>query len=235
MSNQKTSSVGWTFWFQWVLASTVGLVVGLMVGSVGLLVHGALFGAVVGTAVGIMQWLVLREHIHRAGSWAAACTVGGAAGGLVYEAFARADLAEVTIARAFGGVVLGALVGSFVAGAIQWLVLRQQVHRAGWWVLASTVGGAIAFAVGGAVGGAVAWLVGWVGVEFLSQAIPGGIPAAEDGIRHLGRIVGVPVVLVVGVAVAGVITGPVLIGLLRHLRLEAQFVAGDAHRWPSRD
>ena len=185
MSNQKTSSVGWTFWFQWVLANTVGLVVGLIVGFVGLLIHGAFFGAIIGTLMGIMQWCVLREYISRAGSWAAACTAGGAVGGLVYEAFARADLAEVTIARAFGGVVLGALVGGFVAGAIQWLVLRQQVYRTGWWVLASTVGGAMAFAVGGAVGGAMAWSVGWIGVEFLRQNIPGGMPAAEDGMRHL--------------------------------------------------
>jgi len=235
MSNRKTSSVGRAFWFQWVLANTVGLVVGLMVGFIGLLVHGALFGAVVGTAAGIMQWLVLREHISRAGSWAAACTVGGAVGGLVFEAFAKADLAEVTIARAFGGVVFGALVGGFVAGAMQWLVLRQQVYRAGWWVLASTVGGAVAFAVGGAVGGAVAWFVGWIGVEFLNQSIPGGMSAAEDGIRHLGKIVGVPVVLAVGGTVAGAITGPVLIWLLRHFRSEAQFVAADAHRSPDRD
>jgi hypothetical protein len=235
MSNQKVSSIGWAFWFRWVLVNTLGLVVGLMVGFVGLLVHGVLFGAVVGTVMGIMQWLVLREHISRAGSWAAACTVGGAVGGFAYEAFARVSLAEVTLARAFGGVVLGALVGGLVAGAIQWLVLRQQVYRAGWWVLASTVGGAVAFAVGGAVGGALAWLVGWIGVELLSQAIPGGMSAAEDGIRHLGKIMGVPVVLAVGVALAGAITGPVLIWLLRYPRSEAQFVAGDAHRSPGRD
>jgi hypothetical protein len=235
MSNQKAPSVGWALGFQWVLANTVGLVVGLMVGFVGLFFHGALFGVIAGTAAGIMQWLVLREYISRAGSWAAACIIGGAVGGLVYEAFARAGLAEVTIVRAFGGVVLGALVGGLVAGAIQWLVLRQQVCRAGWWVLTSTVGGAVAFAVGGAVGGALAWFVGWIGVEFLRQNIPGGMPAAEDGMRQLGKIVGVPVVLATGGAVAGVITGPVLIWLLRHPRSEAQFIAGDAHHSPGRD
>jgi hypothetical protein len=81
-----------------------------------------------------------------------------------------------------------------VAGAIQWLVLRQQIHRAGWWVFTSTVGGA------------VAWFRGWTEVVFA-----------------------------VGGAVAGVITGPVLIWLLRHLRSEVQFVAGDTHRSPGRD
>jgi membrane protein YqaA with SNARE-associated domain len=116
-----------------------------------------------------------------------------------------------------------------VGGAIQWLILRQQVYRAGWLVLASTVGGVVAFGVGGAVGGALAWFVGWIGVEFLRRSIPEGMPAAEDQMHHLGKIVGVPVVLAVGVPVAGVITGPVLISLLRHLRSEAQCVAGDAH------
>jgi hypothetical protein len=235
MSGQKTSSVGRAFWFQWVLANTLGSVVGLMVGFIALFIHGAFFGAIVGTAMGIMQWLVLREHISRAGSWAAACTVGGAVGGLVYEAFAGADLAEVTIARAFGGVVVGAVVGGLVAGAIQWVVLRQQAHRAGWWALASTVGGAVAFTVAGAVGGALAWFVGWMGVEFLSQAIPGGMPEAEEGIRHLGKDVAVPVVLAVGGAVAGVITGPVLIRLLRQRRSKVHIVADDAHHLPGRD
>ena len=46
------------------------------------------------------------------------------------------------------------------------------------------------------------------------------MPAAEDGIRHLGKIIGVPVVLTVGGAVAGVTTGPVLIWLLRQLHSE---------------
>ena len=155
MSSQKAPSVGWALGFQWVLANTVGLVVSLMVGFVGLFLHGALFGVIAGTAVGIMQWLVLREYISRAGSWAAACTVGGA------------------------------------------------------------------------VGGALAWFVGWIGVEFLRQNIPGGMPTAEDGMRHLGKIVGVPMVLTVGGAMAGVVTGPMLIWLLRHPRSEAHTVVGN--------
>jgi hypothetical protein len=34
------------------------------------------------------------------------------------------------------------------ARSFQWMVLQRQVHRSGWWVLASAVGGAVVMAVG---------------------------------------------------------------------------------------
>jgi hypothetical protein len=97
MPNRKTSSVRWAFGFQWVMVKTLGSVVGLMVGFVGLLVHGTLFGVIVGTAVGVMQWLVLREHISRAGSWAAACTTAGVITGPVLIWLLRHPRSEAQI------------------------------------------------------------------------------------------------------------------------------------------
>jgi len=44
-------------------------------------------------------------------------------------------------------VVSGSIVGAGV-GIMQWLVLRRRFHRAGWWVLASTMGWAVGWAVG---------------------------------------------------------------------------------------
>ena len=72
--------------------------------------------------------------------------------------------------------------GGAVTGTLQWLVLRGQVSRAGWWVLASTVGwglgmtaaialsrgvgasdfvalGVIGAVLGAATGGALVWLL----------------------------------------------------------------------------
>jgi hypothetical protein len=40
-----------------------------------------------------------------------------------------------------------------VVGVLQWLVLRRQVARAGWWVLASTVGWVVGMPLGDSVGG----------------------------------------------------------------------------------
>jgi hypothetical protein len=81
-----------------------------------------------------------------------------------------------------GWIVVGAL-GGAVTGILQWLVLRAQVSRAGWWVLASTVGwglgmvGTRAFEVlaifGGLVGGAVLGAVtGGALVWLLRQPAP---------------------------------------------------------------
>jgi ABC-type enterochelin transport system permease subunit len=51
----------------------------------------------------------------------------------------------------FYGLVNGALVGTLI-GAMQWLILRWQVSRAGWWVLASALGSAVGFAPGQVAG-----------------------------------------------------------------------------------
>jgi len=79
-----------------------------------------------------------------------------------------------------GGAVSGA-----VGGVAQWLILRRQVRRVGWWILASAVGWAVGLAVG--------WAVGWA----------------------VGGAVGLAVGWAVGGAVSGIITGTVLVWLLR--------------------
>ena len=94
---------------------------------------------------------------------------------------------------AFGAVGetlgLDEAVGLAVAGAslgvAQWLVLRRQLSRAAWWVLASIVGGALYGGAGRAVYGAV---FGVVGVA-------------------LGTAVGKPIGLIVFAAVFGASVG----------------------------
>ena len=51
---------------------------------------------------------------------------------------------------------MGVAVGWIVLGALQWLVLREQVAGAGWWVLANTLG----LIVAGPVVGFVTWATG---------------------------------------------------------------------------
>jgi hypothetical protein len=179
----ERTQVGWGLWLWWVLASTVGLLIG---GAVGTAVGGALFPAeggavalavafaVTGAVIGTAQWLALRQHLSRAGWWVLASILGFAMFGAVYEADA------VVFAVVF--VVVGAAVG-----IAQWLVLRQHLPRAGWWVLASTIG----FAIFGAVPSLF---------EALFEAV--------------GFAVGAAVALVF-VATYGGITGAALVWLLR--------------------
>jgi hypothetical protein len=60
------------------------------------------------------------------------------------------NAATDAVTNAVGGAVAGAVIGF-----VQWLVLRQQVYRAGWWVLATAVGLAVSSALDGFVSSAV--------------------------------------------------------------------------------
>ena len=179
---------GWGFWLLWVLASSVGLAVGdAVVRAVGGAVSGAVFGAVAGVA----QWLLLRRQVRRAGWWILASTVGLAVGLAVVNAVVGA------VSGAVPSDVVGAVVGA-VSGVAQWLILRRQVRRAGWWILASTVGWAVGLAVGGAVG--------WAVVNAVVDAVGWAV-----GLAAGWAVVG---------AVSGSITGTVLVWLLRQPRRE---------------
>ncbi|MCZ6530531.1 MAG: hypothetical protein O6949_09435, partial [Chloroflexi bacterium] len=86
---------------------------------------------------GFAIWWVLASFV----GWAVSFAVAGAVLGAVLEAVAAA--VGFAVAAAVGMAVAGASLG-----IAQWLVLRRQVSRAGWWVGASSVGLAVGFVVG---------------------------------------------------------------------------------------
>lgn len=134
-----------------------------------------------------------------------------------------------------GGVLFGAVVG-----VAQWLVLRRHIPRAGWWVLASTVGWFVALnvsgaldrvldwtlwyisgAVGGMAVGAAQWLVlrrrvaraGW----WMLPTIAGGCTSWYSTLMlfEINVFLGVVMVEFVSGALYGAITGSVLVWLLQ--------------------
>ena len=200
------SQVGWGFWLRWVLISTVGWFVGFLMGFVlgGIIgdVIGSgvlkrilqyfMLGAALGSGVCLMQWLVLRRRVSRAGWWVLAsiavfAVTGGGGYGAAVVAFGYSEGLEEwgSFAAVLGWTVVVAL-GGAVTGILQWLVLRRQVSRAGWWVLASTVGWGLSMAVSMAVAGAFE-------------------------VVAVGLLFG----LLVGGAVLGAVTGGALVWLLR--------------------
>lgn len=178
----KGSQVGWVFWLQWVLASTVGMFVGFCMGippfalTYDVLADQLAFrfwGIVLGIGVGVLQWLVLRRCVSGAGWWVLASAAPGY--GIVrFLDTGRLWSLSFGALLSFTGVVA---LGGAVTGTLQWLVLRGQVSRAGWWVLASTVGWALGVTVarqfppngqdlvvmgailGALTGGALVWLL----------------------------------------------------------------------------
>ena len=170
------SQVGWGFWLRWVLASSVGLTLGFTV-IVGLYeAFGevvdkppiAVTGAVIGISIGIAQWLVLRSKLVRSGWWILA-----SAGGFAV-AFGAIGSVEEVVAITFA-------VGVASVGIAQWLVIRTEVPRSGWWVLASAVsiaaGFAIIFALPEAVGEAVSYGI----AETIAAGIGGAVVGAISG------------------------------------------------------
>ncbi len=118
----QARSFDWVFWLQWVMVSTLGWLLGGV-----LFFDLALIG--VGLVIGLLQWVALRPHISRAGQWVVASAVGWAIGWAFIVLFLPHQ----------AGLFLGAVVGAAL-GLAQWLVLRQQFHRAGWWIVISTLG-----------------------------------------------------------------------------------------------
>jgi hypothetical protein len=189
----KGSQAGWGFWLGWVLASTMGMLVGFMMMFFIAAFMSELFdselldiewlfdlfaGIMLGIGVGILQWLVLRQRVSGVGWWILASVAAGY--GIFLASFIGiSESLSFGLFLRFTGV---AALGGAVTGILQWLVLRGKVSRAGWWVLASTVGWALGMAV--------------------SRAIPLGVDPEL-------------LVLIVAAAVMGAVTGGALVWLLR--------------------
>jgi hypothetical protein len=118
----KILSFDWALLFFWIMATTLGWFVG------GLILSPLSF-VFSGFLVGIFQWLVLQGRIRNPWRWIVATTAGWTAGYLItfFGIPAQFEFAN--------GVVIG-----LTTGLAQWLVLRREVHWAGWWIIFSIIG-----------------------------------------------------------------------------------------------
>ena len=95
----------------WVAANIAAVaVVGILVFGLGLInvdVGWVIGVAVFGTVVGVLQWLVLRHEVGRAGWWVLASTVGWVVGG--------------PLGGFVGWAALGAAYGAITGAALVWL------------------------------------------------------------------------------------------------------------------
>lgn len=217
---------GRRLWRQWVLANSLGFVVsGAAGGGIARAMSQPFFGgrvtspvegarilavntavalAVWGAGIGILQWLVLRELLKRAGWWIPATIGGWSIAGAVSGALSGAiGGAVTTIGGDIGPIgfiivaVVGILAVGFLPGAFQWLVLRRQVEGAGRWVSATAAG----FALAGVAG----FTVVRGGLVMVGLLRPEDFPSAAAFVAF-GAVMG---------PVYGAVTGNVLARLLR--------------------
>lgn len=200
--------VGWGFWLQWVLVTSVGWVLGLPLGLLGgsvaafvaallkgealapeqaALVIGVPFTAallsVIGATVGTMQWLILRRKLDGVASWILASSVGGALGGAVgLGAFSPgASSMSASAGDAVQAAELFALIGAII-GVAQWLVLRGKVRTAPAWVLASGLGWSLPAGLGTLVATSLGDQVHWAVLLILVGTVTGPLVGAITGI-----------------------------------------------------
>ena len=191
----ERAHLGTRFWLQWVLATALGLSVGMVLGwAVGFALRSemavALGKGLPWLVVGLTQWHVLRREVGAAGWWIVAYAVGGTVVAVLAVATGW-SLGDVPAAG--GGVILGIAVG-FVVGVIQWFAFRRRLSLTLEWTGASTIG----WAVGLTLGFMLAHGGGFVGAE-------GGVGPVAHGL--VGAIAGTGV---------GALTGIVIVWMLRH-------------------
>ena len=122
MSIGKIFAFDWALWFQWIMATALGWITGLV-----LLTGLPLLAS--GIAIGILQWLVLQRRLNQPWRWPIASAAGWAVGYLITVLIIPGEL------EVFNGSVLG-----LAAGIAQWTVLRTELRWAGWWIVFSLIG-----------------------------------------------------------------------------------------------
>lgn len=119
MTDTKSESMDWTLWFYWIMATTLGWLLGSLLFS-GIPI------VIAGVAVAAFQWAVLYKRIHKAWRWAIFSSLGWIVGYILFVVFFPADM----------GFLAGPMLGGSV-GIVQWLLLRKEVDWAGWWIIIS--------------------------------------------------------------------------------------------------
>jgi hypothetical protein len=122
MARQVPASFDWALWFQWIMATTIGWVIGRF-----LLPNLAI--VTIGIALGVMQWLVLQHRIKNARRWIVATIAGWIVGSTLV-------LGSIPI----GLDILASMLIGGTTGISQWIVLRNEIRWSGWWVVMSVVG-----------------------------------------------------------------------------------------------
>jgi hypothetical protein len=121
VKDTKTNSLDWALWFYWIMATTLGWVLGSILFQ-GIPVIMA------GVAIAAFQWAVLYQRIPKAWRWLLGSSLGWIIGYILFVVFFSASLSFLL------GVVMGAAVGF-----PQWFLLRKVLDWSGWWIVISVL------------------------------------------------------------------------------------------------
>jgi hypothetical protein len=103
---------------------------------------GIIAGLVGGGFSGLCQTLLLRRQLRRTNSWVMLTVIGWALGWIIIL-WPGGLMEQSKVGQPLA--LLALVIGGAMAGLIQWLVLRLEVKRAGWWIPATALGWGLAF------------------------------------------------------------------------------------------
>jgi hypothetical protein len=148
---ESGASFDWAFLFYWMMATTLGWILGGIVFS-------SLQELSSGLFVAFFQWLVLLGRIDKAWRWLLFSTVGWVIGWIIAFLTVPAGLELVT------AMIIGATLG-----VAQWFILRQVFHWSGWWIAISVVAWSTGMALlpGFLMTGATTGLITGIAMELL--------------------------------------------------------------------
>lgn len=121
MPEKNILSFDWALWFLWIMATTLGWILGRF------LLPNLAF-VTIGIGLGILQWFVLQHRMRKAWRWIIVTTLGWILGSTLILALLPDGM------EFLAGVILG-----ITTGTAQWLILRSEVYWAGWWIIINVV------------------------------------------------------------------------------------------------
>ena len=122
MANTKSETLDWALWFYWIMATTLGWLLGSsLFRGIPIIISGAVIAA--------FQWTVLYKRTQKAWRWIVWSSVGWITGYILY----------ILLLSAISEFLLGPVIGVAV-GITQWFILRTEVNWAGWWIIFSILG-----------------------------------------------------------------------------------------------
>jgi hypothetical protein len=98
-----------------------------------------IFYPLIALVTGYLQYLWLRRYLPRMGWWLAATALGLLVGLFGSSLLSRISYGTLDVQSVWFAILVTGFVGGSM-GLAQWLVLRQRVHRAGWWIVANALG-----------------------------------------------------------------------------------------------
>ena len=119
MKDVQAKSLDWALFFFWIMATTLGWVIGRMFFQ-GIPI------VISGVAIAVLQWTVLYKRMPKSWQWAVYSAIAWIAGYILFVLFLPEEM----------GYFFGPFIGA-ILGIVQWSILRQEFELAGWWIVIS--------------------------------------------------------------------------------------------------